>query len=88
MVMKYSNTIVPITQELLDDARPPRVKPRPMSSTEMIRQGYRDARRKRFNVGGPVPRVSDVLLDSIHVGKHAADALGQQIMTEIMEMSR
>ena len=87
--LKYGGTM-PVTQELLDDANPPRAKTKLLSSAEMIAQGYKDARRKRFKVGGPVPHVwkaGDTVMAS-YLNRHAADMLGQQIMTGIMEMSR
>ncbi len=57
-----------------------------VSSAEMVRQGYKDARRKRFKVGGTVLHVwkaGDTVTAS-YLNQHAADALGQHIM----EMSR
>lgn len=77
--------MVRVTNELLEGRSTLAV-----SSAEMIVQGYHDAGRKRRKArrSVPVPRVSDVLFDSIDVGRRAADALGQQIITGIMEMSR
>ncbi|KKK58138.1 hypothetical protein LCGC14_3047490 [marine sediment metagenome] len=52
----------------------------------MVRQGYKDARRKRFKVGGSVPHVwkeGDTVTAS-YPNRHAADVLGQQIMTDTM----
>ena len=81
MVTKYADWSLPVTQELLDDANPPPVKPRLRSSAEMVRQGYKDARRKRFKVGGSVPHVwkeGDTVTAS-YLNLHAAEALGQQM---------
>ncbi len=82
-IMKVGG-VVPVTQELLDDANPPPVKPKLKSSAEMVVQGYRDARRKRFKVGVPhVWKEGDTVTAS-YLNRHAADALGQKITTEIM----
>ena len=47
------------------------------SSSEMIVQGYKDARRKRCKVDGPV--VSDVLFDTVSAGAQTMNELRTRI---------